>query len=157
MKLSPNTFSQNLLLMMVLLAATTIYADNSESTRLSGVWVGYFAYEGQPSDEGTGFTLLLTQDKNTVKGKITELVINNEREEIAVSSVLGFYNQNNKVLNFIKSYDGSGGRNHSVNYELRPTNEQGVFVGKWTLGNSSGPVVIALVPFKELIPFFSEE
>jgi hypothetical protein len=41
-------------------------------------------------------------------------------------------------VTFTKTYDGTGGQTHSVQYAARVDRDHGVMVGEWSLGSARG-------------------
>jgi len=127
--------NQFLLAVYLSLTSLTITANDAN---ISGVYIGYFAYDDQSLEDGTFFTMALVQKVNTLSGVISEVVVHNNREVVATSTLDGFI-LGDKIL-FTKKYDGSGGRDHTVAYELTVKDE--VLFGNWKINNATGPVVM---------------
>ncbi|NVJ62282.1 MAG: hypothetical protein HWE27_17980 [Gammaproteobacteria bacterium] len=128
-----------------MLTINDVKSEESNQSNFSGIWSGYFGYYNQPASVGGSFSLAMVHDGKTVSGEIIELVMFEKTPTVARSTISGVFKNN--VFNFIKTYDGSGGRDHSVNYEVKF--EKGILIGEWTAGELRGPVVLSLIPSQE--------
>ena len=147
--MTANLFHRLLIIILLSTLNCLAVAKDVKKSNFTGIWSGYFGYDNQPKTVGGDFSLALVHQGNSIGGEIIELVMSNQKVTVAKSTIQGVYN--NSTFNFIKSYDGSGGRDHSVNYEVKF--ENGLLIGKWTAGELSGPVVLSPIPSREYAEF----
>ena len=93
------------------------------SQTLTGVWQGLYSQTG----EQTPFTATLMELGPHLSGTTHEVV----RDEELFATVEG--RREGQAVRFVKTYDGSGGRTHSIRYEGRLSADGTEIEGRWTV------------------------
>jgi hypothetical protein len=84
-----------------------------EATNLTGVWSGLYSYAGQ--GEPTPFTATLLETGAYFSGSTHETCLVEGRQRATLCALVEG-TRRGRAVGFIKTYDGSGGWDHSVAY-----------------------------------------
>jgi hypothetical protein len=122
------------------LAAGTIRADEPPTNfpkqgPLTGVWEGKYEYPKDSGVEPVMFTLILIQEGDKVTGMIREPNSFGERPDPWLHATLdGRFSGDNRELSFTKTYDGTAGASHDVEYKAQiAADGNSVESGTWTI------------------------
>ena len=129
----------------VLVAAVAfLNVSSARAGELDGEWIGAYGYED--GRQAVAFDMTLSDNGGRVSGQIAEVQsFGTEAEDGALranisGSIRGF------VVQFTKTYDGTGGARHSVTYKgtlVSDGNLKFIF-GTWHLGGEVGSWFAAL-------------
>ncbi len=114
--------------------------EGTQAGPLSGFWEGTYFYPQDASMNPVKFTLLLVHEGSGLTGQIWETNTFGERPEpLLHAAVTGTFKNDTRELRFTKSYDGTAGVDHDVEYVARLA-EAGKSVedGRWTIGGEGG-------------------
>jgi hypothetical protein len=114
--------------------------EGTQAGPLSGFWEGTYVYFGPGLVNSVKFTMLLVHEGSGLTGQIWETNTFGQRPEpLLHAAVTGTFKNDTRELKFTKSYDGTAGVDHDVEYAARLT-EAGKSVedGKWTIGGEGG-------------------
>lgn len=145
--------SPRLLLSTFVLLAAPGLASAAE-TNVTGVWTGKYEYPAGSMQAPVEFTILFIQSGDDVTGHVKETNTFGKQPEPSLhSSLKGRLNKETRDLTFTKTYDGTAGVSHSVEYSGR-ISEDGATVdgGSWKLGGLSGTFLLAKVEGTEAGP-----
>ena len=114
---------------LLALLLTTLFMSQA----IAEEWRGNYSYpDGKQS---VPFTLTLSGSQGSVTGRTTEPnTFGNKSASQLFGNVRGSINGSS--VSFTKTYDGTGGVNHSVEY--RGTISGNAMSGRWTIGSTSG-------------------
>lgn len=124
------------LLAAALLIVSAGSALAQSASALTGVWSGYYGYDGaaspnvqfQMNAEGQGRTFTAsTVEPNTFGDRTTWFLTANVAGTLSAGG----------GVNFVKTYDGTGGQTHSVQYS--GTLSGRCITGRWAIGAAGGP------------------
>jgi hypothetical protein len=124
------------MLCLALMGASPL-ASAQSAAGLSGVWVGYYGYDADPNKvefqmklrpAGSGFSGASVEDNTFGDPSVLFLTAN-------ISGSLGA----GRAVIFTKTYDGTGGQSHSVQYNGVLSASGKCISGKWRIGQGSGP------------------
>jgi hypothetical protein len=111
-------------------------ASAQAGASLTGVWSGYYGYDGQSGRvpfqaklAAAGATFAGTTIEPNTFGEPTTMFL--------TANVVG--QASNGAVSFIKTYDGTGGQTHSVSYRGTLTANSQCVAGTWTIDAISGP------------------
>jgi len=106
---------------------------------LSGAWNGLYSYPDWP--EPVTFVALVIDVGSQLSGGIHEYEgIVSERRILLHASMNG--RRTGSAVNFLKSYDGTGGWAHSVEYDGSLNDDATEIAGHWYVDGSSGRFVM---------------
>ncbi|WP_395647844.1 hypothetical protein [Terricaulis sp.] len=120
-----------LLCFAVLAAPSAATAQVSGS--LSGVWRGVFAGAG---NQPTEFQANLADMGGRITGDTTELSTRGADSYFYLGDIRGTHQGD--MVRFTKTYDGTGGRSHVVEYVGRVLPGGRRIVGTWSIGTTTG-------------------
>jgi len=101
---------------------------------LTGLWGGEYAYPKDSGQEPVKFTVVLIQDGNTVAGFMKEPNTFGKRNEPWLHAVFkGRLDQNAGKITFTKTYDGTAGEDHNVEYSGQVSEDGTKIEGTWTI------------------------
>jgi|GEM_PF-2516666 len=120
-------------LVLFFIAFNTLHAT---ANSFNGLWVGVFSYNDTEFGNTEPFSIVFKQDGDLLKGKVIESVTGTESNEIAFYSNITGFISGQSVL-FTKQYDGTGGRDHKVTYELTIENPS-LMKGVWKINGIVG-------------------
>ena len=121
------------------LAVGLAFAGNAlaqGAAALSGVWVGYYGYDGGVPEE-VEFQMKLTPIGQNFNATTVEINTFGDRNTwFLTANVVGSVGPAGGIR-FTKTYDGTGGQTHSVQYEgvLRDR----CITGRWAIAAAGGP------------------
>lgn len=105
---------------------------------LSGLWSGSYSYPGNGQAD-VKFQMVVIQDGKTVAGFLKEpATFGNQTDPWLHAVVKGSFDKKAGKLTFTKTYDGTGGVNHDVEYEGKLSEDGSKIEGTWTLGQAGG-------------------
>jgi hypothetical protein len=124
------------LLMAITLAL--FVSDQVHAADVAGEWIGAYGYEDGRA--AVPFVLTVSQNGKIITGHITEVQTFGDR---SVSGKLGANivgSVDGHVVAFTKTYDGTGGQIHSINYRgtLVVENNTMFMFGTWRLDSAVG-------------------
>jgi hypothetical protein len=108
---------------------------------LTGTWEGKYVYPAGSGMDPVIFTLVLIQEGDRVTGMIREPNTFGEKGNPWLHATLdGRFSAESRVLRFTKTYDGTAGVNHDVEYKGQVSADtNAVEYGTWTIpGDGSG-------------------
>jgi hypothetical protein len=107
--------------------------------RLTGMWRGEYRYPQGSPQAPVKFELLLLHDHSTVAGVIKEPnTFGNQAEPFLAAVCRGKFDAGAGKVTFIKTYDGTAGPNHDVEYTGTLAKDGMKLEGTWDLGGFSG-------------------
>lgn len=112
----------------------------AEEVRLSGRWEGTYSYpEGVPV-EPVKFDLIMVHEEAKVEGTIKEPNTFGPRnlEPWLHADFKGTFDEKTGKLTYTKTYDGTAGVSHDVEYIGTVSKDGQTVEGKWTLPGLSG-------------------
>lgn len=127
-------FTAAVLVLGALALAAPAWAQAGAS--LTGVWSGYYGYDGQP--DRVPFQAKLSAAGATFAGTTIEPNTFGEPSTMFLTAnVVG--QSANGVVSFVKTYDGTGGQSHSVSYRGTLSANGQCVSGTWTIDAAKGP------------------
>jgi hypothetical protein len=138
--------SPRLLLSTVILLTAPVLLSAAE-TDVTGVWTGKYEYPAGSMQAPVEFTIIFLQKGDDLTGHVKETnTFGKQPEPFLHSSLKGRLNKETRDLTFTKTYDGTAGASHSVEYSGRIA-EDGATVdgGSWKLGGLSGTFLLSKV------------
>ncbi|MCG7531632.1 hypothetical protein MHM98_09795 [Psychrobium sp. MM17-31] len=103
-------------------------ATEQEVPNLAGMWVGYYKYGENTFVE---CSMVLEQKSTIIKGKMIEVQTFGDEPSIGLSAdITATFVKSNGVF-MVKQYDGSGGQQGKVVYNLTRSHNDSVLTGKW--------------------------
>jgi hypothetical protein len=118
---------------VVLFAA--LQAAPACAASLIGEWRGAYAYTD--TNPPVPFSLALSQSGKVISGRSTELATFGQGPTRYLYATISGAADGQTVA-FTKTYDGTGGQNHSVQYTGTLSEDGSVISGSWTLGAATG-------------------
>ncbi len=107
--------------------------------RLTGLWRGEYHYPGGGAQAPVRFELVLLQDGSTVGGVLKEPNTFGTRPGPFLAAVVkGKFDDQAGKLKFMKTYDGTLGPNHDVEYTGQLSKDGNKVEGGWDLGGGGG-------------------
>lgn len=105
------------------------------SSNLTGVWFGAYTYSD--GEKPVSFMANVDDVRGFLSGKISE---KNTFAEPGCERLLAWLDGSHDqgLVTFAKTYDGSGGVNHTVSYTGRLNGDASLISGRWTIGPCSG-------------------
>lgn len=120
-----------------LVALAAIAPASAQGAGLTGVWSGYYGYDAQ--SDRVPFQAKLSAAGSSFAGTTIEPNTFGEPSTMFLTAnVVGQVGANGAV-SFVKTYDGTGGQSHSVEYRgtLAPNGQ--CISGAWAIGEAKGP------------------
>lgn len=124
-------FAAFLIALAVMAAPTAVQAQLGSS--LSGVWRGVYSGGGGATTE---FEISISDIGGALTGTTIERNAFGSRDAMFLLATVSGRRAGDRI-NFVKTYDGTGGISHSVTYEGRILPGGRRIVGTWTIGGSS--------------------
>lgn len=110
----------------------------------SGTWNGRYFYPKGRRDDPVPFTVELEVDGDRIEGHMSEVATFGDKSSpYLYADISGRVGKDNTVT-FRKTYDGTGGVSHSVDYKGRYDPNRQRIGGTWTLKTSSGAFEMSL-------------
>jgi hypothetical protein len=97
---------------------------------LTGVWHGLYTYPGQP--EPVYFVATVIDSGSHLSGSVHESEVGRNGAPLTLYAGLDGSRQGHSVA-FTKTYDGSGGWEHSVSYDGLLSQDRTEIEGRWTI------------------------
>jgi hypothetical protein len=122
-------------------ATTAKVAPEAKAGAISGAWQGEYFYPDGSGQDSVKFDVVLVQDGETVVGYMKEPnTFGNQGEPFLHALLKGRFDPKSGKLTFTKTYDGTAGQSHDVEYTATlPAKATKVEEGAWTIGgNFSG-------------------
>jgi hypothetical protein len=121
--------------------------------RLTGMWRGTYHYPGG-GQQPVNFDLVLLQDGKDVVAVIKEPNTFGSRPGPFLAAVCrGSFDGQEQKLTFTKTYDGTLGPNHDVQYAGKLSQDGNKFDGTWDIGGFSGTFTLERVKGTRAGPF----
>ena len=119
---------------------TSSSTSNGPAADLGGSWQGQFTYsDGRP---GVPMSIDLSDSNGQISGRTTEPnTFGDSSAAQLFANVSGSRSGNS--IQFVKTYDGTGGQTHSVNYAGTINSSGTRITGSWSLRGASGGFVIS--------------
>jgi hypothetical protein len=110
----------------------------AQARGLASDWVGAYGYED--GRDAVFFNMSVTKNGKILTGYIEETQTFGSRSPDGVLRARVVGSINGHYVTFTKTYDGSGGQNHSVTYRgtLVEDGDSGFMFGTWHLGSDVG-------------------
>ena len=106
----------------------------TRSGPFSGVWLGSNAYPEDSKLEPVKFKMIAIQHGKLVTGVMKETnTFGNKDEPWLHSTFRGHFDEKTGKLTFTKTYDGTAGVDHDVEYSGEPTKDRKKVEGAWTV------------------------
>jgi hypothetical protein len=122
--------------------------------RLTGMWRGEYQYPQGGGQAPVRFELVLLQDGSTVGGVIKEPNTFGSRPGPFLAAVFkGSFDAQAGKLTFKKTYDGTLGPNHDVEYTGELSKDGLKLEGKWDIGGFTGTFTLERVKDTRAGPF----
>ncbi len=113
-----------------------LMASQSGASSLTGVWQGLYSYPG--IGEPTPFTATLIQTGTSFGGSTHETALVGRRQRATLCAMVDGL-RNGQRVQFTKTYDGSAGWDHSVDYDGAMSVDGTEIEGRWRVrGGVSG-------------------
>jgi hypothetical protein len=114
-------------------------ADDEKAREANtGVWRGVYNYPDGSGQEPVKFTLVMMQNGTTIAGFLREPNSFGRQGEPWLHSVIKGTLDKSGELVFTKTYDGTGGQSHDVQYTGKAADDGKKFEGTWSLGGAEG-------------------
>lgn len=110
---------------------------NDPHESLTGIWDGLYSYAGVLTQPESTFTAVLFQSGGMLSGTIHETMRRRVVGDVAASAFVDG-RVDGTVVTFSKTYDGSGGQTHVVNYDGRLAGDE--IDGTWSIAVQGGVV-----------------
>lgn len=107
------------------------------SAGLSGVWVGYYGYDAIPKQ--VEFQMKLSASGSRFSGASVEDNTFGDASVLFLTATLIGSVGPGGAVQFTKTYDGTGGQSHSVEYGGALDSTGHCISGKWHIAQTSGP------------------
>lgn len=117
------------------------------AAELTGVWKGRYFYGPKSKLESVPFEIRMRQSGEKITGLVIEPNTFGDSSAKELRASLQGNLDKNGELNFIKTYDGSGGASHSVRYKGKL--EESSVKGTWHIGKSEGRFEMQLTETKK--------
>jgi hypothetical protein len=122
--------------------------------RLTGMWRGTYHYPQGGGQQSVNFDLVLIQDGKDVVAVLKEPnTFGNRKEPFLAAVCKGSFDAQAGKLTFTKTYDGTAGPNHPVEYAGDLSKDGAKMEGKWDLGGFSGTFTLERVKDTRAGPF----
>jgi hypothetical protein len=113
--------------------------DQKAQEANTAVWRGVYNYPDGSGQEPVKFTLVTIQNGPTIAGFLREANSFGKQGEPWLHSVIkGTFDKKTGELVFTKTYDGTGGQSHDVQYTGKTAEDGKKFEGTWSLGGAAG-------------------
>jgi len=120
-------------------------AGGPDKGGLTGVWRGTYHYP-QDGQKPVNFEMVLIQNGGTVVGFMKEPNTFGERQEPFLHAAFkGKYDEQTRKLTVVKTYDGTAGPKHDVEYAGDVAQAGNKIEGKWDIGGLSGDFTLERV------------
>jgi hypothetical protein len=108
---------------------------NTRSSSFAGVWSGTYFYPKELDKAQVRFQMIMVQHGNRVTGFIKEpnTFGVNKDEPYLHAAFKGHFDEKTGKLNFLKTYDGTAGKDHDVEYSGKVSREKTFMEGMWTI------------------------
>lgn len=117
--------------------------DPRPSERLTGLWQGVYHYPEGSGQESVKFTVMFLYDGKTVVGYMKEPnTFGLQNEPWLHAACKGTLDTASGKLTVTKTYDGSAGVSHSVEYSGVLSMDRKKVEGSWTIGEFVGRFVL---------------
>lgn len=130
----------------VLVCASAFAAEPLATSRdgaLSGVWDGVYKYGPEENMAPVYFVLHAKVAGTHLSGTIREPnTFGDDTSTLLIANVDGEIEE--ESVRFTKTYDGTGGVSHSVEYQGLLDRDGASVHGRWFIGESSGPFEMTL-------------
>jgi hypothetical protein len=111
-------------------------AAPARAVSLDGIWIGYYGYDdGRASVK---FQAKLRSDGGSLSGSTIEPNTFGDSSALFLTATLNGVINSDGSVHFIKTYDGTGGQHHSVDYSGVISSATRCIEGRWTLQGSAG-------------------
>jgi hypothetical protein len=122
--------------------------------QLTGVWRGAYQYPQGGGQAPVNFELVLIQDGSDVGGFIKEPnTFGSRKEPFLAAAAKGRFDRAAGKLTFTKTYDGTAGPNHDVEYTGTLSKDGMKLEGTWDIGGFSGTFALEKVKDTRSGPF----
>jgi hypothetical protein len=118
----------------LLTAVICVVAASAAEADISHRWQGAYHYSDKRSS--VPFELEINVTGNTLTGRTSEPATFGKGASYLYATIYGSTDGSN--IRFTKTYDGTGGVSHSVEYSGNISADGSNMSGRWSLGNASG-------------------
>lgn len=123
---------------VVVAGAVLAFCASAEAKDLSGLWTGTYGYDAA-TPRNVNFTAKLRFEDDDFSGTTSEPnTFGAKSAKRLTASIVGIVGPSGAV-NFTKTYDGSGGVSHSVDYAGYLEANGRCISGNWHIGDTGGP------------------
>jgi hypothetical protein len=128
---------------VLMLFAAVVQAGAAHAATLIGAWRGAYAYsDGQAP---VPLVIDITQTGDAISGRTTELAtFGTGGSRYLYATITG--STSGQSVTFRKTYDGTGGQSHSVEYTGALSADGSVITGSWSIGAVRGTWRVILDP-----------
>ncbi len=129
----------------------TLGKTNTRSGPLAGVWTGIYQYPEGSGKEPVRFNLIMVHDSQGLTGAIKETnTFGNPGEPWLAAKIKGTFDAKSGKVAIVKTYDGTGGEEHEVEYSGSLSQDSKHLDGTWKLDeNVSGRFTLERLPLTE--------
>lgn len=119
----------------------------AEDGKLTGLWSGKFNYGDGGGPRPVKFKMIMVQEGGTIGGFVREPNSFGERREQPAlhASFKGSFDEKTGKVTFTKTYDGTAGVSHDVEYTGDLSQDGGKIEGTWSIGGANGGFVLEKV------------
>jgi hypothetical protein len=122
--------------------------------RLTGVWRGWYQYPQGAGQVPVCFQMVLIQDGGTVVGFAKEPnTFGTRREPWLVAVLKGRFDDQAGKLTLTKTYDGTAGPSHEVEYAGKLSQDGNKVEGDWDIGGNGGTFTLERIKNTRSSPF----
>jgi len=122
--------------------------------KLTGVWRGWFQYPQGAVQSPVPFQMVLVQDGSTVVGFLKEPnTFGTRREPWQAAALKGRFDEQTGKLTFTKTYDGTAGPSHDVEYAGTLANDGNKVEGDWNIGGQGASFTLERIKNTRSSPF----
>jgi hypothetical protein len=141
-----STWKQLSVALLVFAAAISLgnsaVPDRQETrAKVTGIWSGTYHYPEGSGQESVNFKVVMIQDGDKVAGFMKETnTFGNQTEPWLQALLKGRFEEKDKkgTLTFTKTYDGTAGVSHDVEYTGTLSEDAAKVEGTWSIGDFSG-------------------
>jgi hypothetical protein len=131
-------------------APTPAKQARAKHATLSGVWRGEYSYGDGAGQGPVKFVAVLIQDGNKIVGLIKEPnTFGNQPDPWLHAGFKGTFDRQAGKVTGTKTYDGTGGQDHDVEYSGKVTRKGTRIEGTWNIGQAQGSFTLERVPVKD--------
>jgi hypothetical protein len=110
---------------------------------LAGMWGGTYSYADDSNQQPVKFQMAIVQDGNTIVGFMKEPnTFGRQDDPWLHAGFKGRFDAKTGKVTFTKTYDGTAGQSHDVEYSGTMSKKDTLIEGTWDLGGSQGRFIL---------------